>query len=85
MKQRKGVLMDIDEEGGGEHQICSFMCADNFWTMSHSKKHLEQMLKDFIEEAAKVDLERKPASLWWTSIHASEEKEDMILGTSQGC
>ena len=57
MKQRKGVLMDIDEEGGGEHQICSFMWADNFWTMSQTKKHLEQMLKDLIEEAAKVDLE----------------------------
>ena len=55
------------------------MWADNFWIMSHSKEHLEQMLKDLMEEAAKVDLERKPASLWWTSTHASEEKEDMIL------
>ena len=34
---------------------CSFMWADNFWMMSHSKKHLEQMLKDLIEEAARVD------------------------------
>ena len=55
MKQRRGVLMDVDGEGGGEHQICSFMWADNFWIMSHSKEHLEQMLKDLIEEAAKVD------------------------------
>ena len=60
MKQRKGVLMDIETEGGGEHQICSFMWTDNFWTMSHSKKHLEQMLKDPIEEAGKADLEPKP-------------------------
>ena len=30
MKQRKGVLMDIEQEGGGEHQICSFMWANNF-------------------------------------------------------
>ena len=39
--------------------------------------------KDLIEEAAKVDLQPKPASLWWTSTYASEEKEDMILGTSK--
>ena len=50
--------MDIGTEGGGGHQICSFMEADNFWIMSHSKKHLEQMLKDLTEEAARVDLEQ---------------------------
>ena len=43
------------------------------------------MSKDLIEEAGKMDLEPKPASLWWTSTCASEEKEDMILGTSKGC
>ena len=48
------------------------------------QEHLGQMLKDLIEEAAKVDLEPKPASLWW-SIYASEEKEDVILGTSKCC
>ena len=47
------------------------MWADNFWIISHSKKHLEQMLKDLVEEAAKVDLEPKPVSLWWTSTYAS--------------
>ena len=47
----------------------------------HSMEHMEQMLKDLIEEAAKVDLELKRASLWWTSTYASEEKEVMILGT----
>ena len=49
------------------------------------KEHLEQMLEDLIEEAGKVDLEPKPASLWWTSTYASDEMEDMILGTSKGC
>ena len=39
------------------------MWADNLWIISHSKKQLEQMLKDLIEEAAEVDLEPKPASL----------------------
>ena len=48
------------------------------------KEHLEQILKDLIEEAEKVDLEPKPASLWWTSTHACEVKENMILGTSKG-
>ena len=83
MKKRRVVLLDV--EGEGAHQICSFMCADNFGIMSHSKEHLEQMLKYLVEEAGKVDLEPKPASLWWTSANASEEKEDMILGTSKGC
>ena len=41
MKKRKGVLLDV--EGEGVHQICSFMCADNFWIISQSEKHLEQM------------------------------------------
>ena len=80
MRQRKGVLMDIETGGGGEHQIYSFMWADNFWNMSNSKKHPEQMLENLIEETAKVDLEPKPASLWWTSTYASEEKEDMFFG-----
>ena len=53
--------------------------------MSHSKEYLEQMLQDLFEEAGKVDLEPKPASLWWTSTCASEDKSDMILGTSKGC
>ena len=53
--------------------------------MSHSKEHLEQMLRDPFEEASRWDLEPKPASLWWTSTYASEEKIDMILGTSTGC
>ena len=82
MMKRKGVPMDAEE---GVHQICGFMWADNFGIMSHSKEHLEQMLKDLLEEAGKVDLEPKPASLWWTSTYASEDKSDMILGTSQGC
>ena len=56
---KKRCSLDIDEEGGDEHQICSFMWVGDFWIMSLSKKHLEQTLKDLIEEAAKVDLEPK--------------------------
>ena len=61
------------------------MWADNFWILSHSKENVEQMLQDVIEEASKLDLEPKPASLRWTRAYASEEKIDMILGTSKGC
>ena len=43
------------------------------------------MLKDLIEKAGKVDLEPKPARLWWTSTYASEGKDDILLGTSKGC
>ena len=83
MMKRKGVLLNVEEEG--VHHTCSCMWADNFWIMSHSKEHLEQMLKDLIEGAGKVDVEPKPASLWWTSTYASEEKSDMILGNGKGC
>ena len=62
-----------------------FMWADNIWIVSHSKENLEQMLRDLIEEASKLDLEPKPASLWWTRTYAPEEKSDLILGTSNGC
>ena len=58
----------------GRHQICSFVWADNFWIVSHSKENLEQMQRDFLEEADKWDLVPKPASLWWTSTCNSEEK-----------
>ena len=83
MRKRSGVPLDI--EGGGAHQRCSFMWADNFWIISHSKENLEQMLRDLIEEASIWDLEPKPASLWWTSTNDSEEKCDMSLGTTKGC
>ena len=82
-KKRSGILVDL--EGEGVHQICSFMWADNFRIMSHSKDILEQMIRDLIAEANRWDLVPKLASLWWTSTYDSEEKIDMNLGTSSGC
>ena len=64
MKQRNSVLMDIEEEGVGDHQICSFRWADNEPPGADAER--------LHEEAAKVDLEPKPASLWRTSTYASE-------------
>ena len=61
MRRRSGILVDL--EGEGVHQICSFMWADNFRIMSHSKEILEQMLRDLIAEASRRDLVPKPASL----------------------
>ena len=44
-----GIRIDVQE---GRHQICSFLCADENWIMSHlKKKSLEQMTKELIEEA----------------------------------
>ena len=71
----------MDKGGGQAHQICSFMCADNYWIMSHSKTHLEQMLRGLIEDAERWVLEPKPASLWWTSTGASEEMKDITICT----
>ena len=75
MKKRMGVLLDLEFER--THRICSFM--------SRSEENLEQMLRDLIEEANRWDLVPKPTSLWWTSTYHSEEKVDMILGTTSGC
>ena len=52
--------------------------------MFHSKAHLEQMIKDLIQEAERWDLEPKPASLWWTSTYDSEEMMDLLIDTKTG-
>ena len=83
IKKRKDTLLDMEGERG--NQICSFMWTDSSWIMSHSKENSEQMSRDLVEEASRWDLEPKPASLWWTSTCASEEKNDMISGTLTGC
>ena len=69
---------------GGFHHMCSFMWADNYWILSQLKEKLEQMMKELVEEAKRWKLEPKPASLWWTSTYASEEKEDMVIKTEAG-
>ena len=43
-----GVILDLG--GHQTHPICSFMCADNYWVMSQSRTHLEQILKDLIQK-----------------------------------
>ena len=60
------------------------MWADNFWIMSHSISHLEQTLRDLIQEAEKWDLAPKPASLWWTSTYDSEEVIVLSINTKTG-
>ena len=83
IKKRKDILLDM--EGERANQICNFMWTDSSWIMSHSKENSEQMSRDLVEEASRWDLEPKPANLWWTSTYASEEKNDMISGTSTAC
>ena len=50
-KKRMGILMDF--KGEKARLICTFMLADNFWIMSHSKRSIEEKLGDLIEEAKK--------------------------------
>ena len=76
-----GVL--TEEREGRDHQICSFMWADNYWIMS-PKAHLERMVKDFIEEAERWELEPKPASLWRKNTCAYEMMEDITISTRAG-
>ena len=82
--QRKKTCILIDFEDEGAHSICSFMWADNFGIMSHSKKNLEQMPRDMIEEASRWYLLPKPTSLWWTSTYGPEERIDMTICTAMG-
>ena len=69
---------------GGSHQFCNIMWAENDWFFSHSKTHLEQMMKDSIGEAERWDLEPKQAGLWWTSTNADEKKEDIRRRQKKG-
>ena len=75
-----GLLLNV--KGERAQKICSFMWADNFWLMSHSKRNLEQVLWDLIEEAEKCDLAPKPASLWWTSTYEEEEISKVLIATN---
>ena len=52
--------------------------------MSHSKRILEQVLRDLIEDAGEVDLVPKLARLWWTSTHELEEKCVLSINTKLG-
>ena len=61
------------------------MWADNSWIMSHSKKNLEQMSCDLIEEASRWDLVPKPTSLWWSCTYGPVERIDMTIYTTTGC
>ena len=63
-KQKKNMGLLLDSKGQKAHQACSVMWADNFWIMSLSKRTLERMLLDLIEEVEKWDLATKLASLW---------------------
>ena len=53
--------------------------------MSHSRTHLEQMLKDLIQEARRQDFEPKPTGLLWISACDSEEKIHLSIETKTGC
>ena len=47
--------------------------------MFHSKGHLEAMLQDLVDEAARWDLAPKPASVVWTSTLKLEEKSELVI------
>ena len=67
---------------GGSHETCSFLRADNYWIMSHSKHALGADDKELIE-AERWDLEPKRASLC-ASTHAKNDKEKMMMKTNRG-
>ena len=64
--------LHIETCQAGDHQICSLVWAGNKWTLSHSKTHFQQIMKELIE-AERLNLEPKPASLLWTSTCDDDE------------
>ena len=82
METEKNMGLFLDFKGEKAHQICSFMWADNFWIVSHSKRTLEQMLRDLIEDAEKWDLAPNAASLWWTSTYEAEEGSEILIASN---
>ena len=64
-------------EGQQKLLVCSFMWAGNLWIMSHFLCHVEQMLKDLIQELERWDLAPKPASFM-------VEKFDRSIDTKTG-
>ena len=79
------MVLKIDTSHGREHKILQLYVGGKFWEfLSHSKSHLERMMKDLIEEAERWDLKPKPASLWWTSTDADEMLDQMETRTKTG-
>ena len=84
MMKRNCVLLDVEEEG--VHQICSFMWAEYFWITSHSKEHLEQMAKKiFFKKHVKWTWSPNQQVRGGQARMASEDTNDMLLGTWKGC
>ena len=81
IRETNGRLSHL--EGQRTHQNLQFHVGKPR-VMFHSKAHLEQMIKDLIQEAERWDLEPKPASLWWTSTYDSEEMMDLLIDTKTG-
>ena len=48
-KRKMGLHMETFQ--GGFHQLGSFTWADKYWILSKSEEHLEQMMKEFVEDA----------------------------------
>ena len=48
------------------------------------KEHVEQMMKELVEEVENWDKDPKPASLRWTSTDAKKENEDIVFEPAGG-
>ena len=71
---RNRIGVHIGKCQGESHQICSFVRADNYCSMSHSPVRLEQ---------ERWDLDPKPASLWWTRVLMRTTKGMNIMFKTQ--
>ena len=60
-------------------------CGDNFWIMSHSKSHLEQMLRDLIKEAEKWGLSLVLKTNSISSALLGIVKERRLSALTKGC
>ena len=67
--KKQQMEIHIDRRQGRSYQVSSIPWADNHWVMPHSEKHLEQLMKELIEEAKRWNLEPMSASSWWSSTY----------------
>ena len=82
--KKRMMGLHLETAPGGFRQICSCTSADNDWILSQSKENLEQMMRAVVDEVGRWDTEPKTTSMWWSSTHAEEVQENLVIDTATG-
>ena len=63
VEKRRKMGRHFETDQGGFRQICSFLWAENCWKLSQSKKNLEVMMEELVDEVGKCEMEPKTTSM----------------------